>query len=298
MDQLRALAVFAAVVEQQSFAAAADQLNLSRTAASKLVRDLENMLGTTLLNRTTRSLSLTTAGSAYYEKIQPLLEQLTEADREASESTMEPTGKIRLAAPLSFGTKYIAPILGQFTKRFPQLKLDLILSDSDTDMISDQIDLAIRIGSLPDSTLMARRIATSSLMLCAAPAYLKEFGEPQSIDDLVDHQCLTFPYRTGHQSWQLVHKDGQKVSVPIRHSIWCNNGDALVNAAIEGAGLIYHPHFIVADALEAGLLMPVLQDFHGGEVAIQLVRPQSTYLPLRTKLMMDFVDKAIRTRFN
>lgn len=293
MDQVRALQVFVAVVELGSFKAAAEQHNLSRTATSKLIMDLEARLGTSLLQRTTRTVNPTQAGLAYFERAHSILDQLSEANQEASESTRRLHGKVRIAAPLSFGIRHIAPKLAQFSKAHPEVKLDFILSDMDSELVEERIDLAVRIGALSDSSLIARRISTSQILLCASPAYLTEHGEPKQIEDLKHHICHTFPYRSGHKNWQLHHAQHGSVLVPIEHTIWSNNGEAILSAAVEGSGIILQPDFIVSEAIRSGSLKVILPEYRGDEIPIQLVYPRAPYMPLRTRLLMDFLAETI-----
>ena len=191
MDKLRALSVFTTVVERGSFAAAADHLRLSRTAASRLVMDLEAELGARLLNRTTRRISLTPAGEAYASQARRILDQLEEADREASAQTLRPTGRLRVSAPMSFGVRHLAPRLKDYMTAHPEMQLDLVLNDRQVDLADEGFDLAIRIGRLGESALIAKRLARCRMVLCAAPSYLRDHGRPKA----------TFRRRRSYHAW-------------------------------------------------------------------------------------------------
>ncbi len=289
MDQLRAMRVFVAVVEQGSFAAAAEYAGLSRTAASKHVQDLEARLGAALLNRTTRSVSLTHTGAAYFERARRILDEIETADSEASLQTRVPRGRLRLAVPVSFGFRHLAPRLKGFMDSYPEVHLDLVVNDRQTNLVEEGFDLAIRIGELADSSLIARRIATSRLSLCAAPAYLEAHGSPAYPHDLAKHVCLGYPYWSGQNAWTFNGRDGETHKVPVKNQIWSNNGDLLLNAAVSGCGIIRQPDFIVHEALARGELVELLPDYMKPEIGIHAVYPPAAVIPLRLRVFIDHI---------
>jgi DNA-binding transcriptional LysR family regulator len=290
MDKLRALSVFASVVERGSFAAAADHLGLSRTAASRLVMDLEAELGATLLNRTTRRVSLTQVGETYAGHARRILEQVDEADREASAQTSNPRGRLRISAPMSFGVRHVAPRLKAYMTAYPDMQLDLVLNDRLVDLADEGFDLAIRIGRLADSALIARKLASCRIVLCAAPAYLRENGEPSSLSDIAKHVTLGYPYWAGQVAWTFAAPDGRDVRVPVKNQVWSNNGDALLNAAISGLGIILQPDFIVYEALRQGKLVELFEDFRSPEVGIHALYASRAFMPVRIRSFIEFLS--------
>jgi DNA-binding transcriptional LysR family regulator len=290
MDKLRALSVFASVVERGSFAAAADHLGLSRTAASRLVMDLEAELGATLLNRTTRRVSLTQVGETYAGHARRILEQVDEADREASAQTSNPRGRLRISAPMSFGVRHVAPRLKAYMTAYPDMQLDLVLNDRLVDLADEGFDLAIRIGRLADSALIARKMASCRIVLCAAPAYLRENGEPSSLSDIAKHVTLGYPYWAGQVAWTFAAPDGRDVRVPVKNQVWSNNGDALLNAAISGLGIILQPDFIVYEALRQGKLVELFEDFRSPEVGIHALYASRAFMPVRIRSFIEFLS--------
>lgn len=292
MDKLRALSVFAAVVERGSFTAAADHLGLSRTAASRFVMELEAELGATLLNRTTRRVSLTQAGEAYAAHARRILEHIEEADREASAQTSRPRGRLRISAPMSFGIRHLAPRLKGYMQAYPEMQLDLVLNDRLIDLVDEGFDLAIRIGRLTDSTLITRKLATCRLILCAAPAYLRDRGEPASLSDLGEHVTLGYPYWSGRDAWTFVAPDGALIRVPVKNQVWSNNGDALLNAAISGLGIILQPDFIVHEALTAGDLVELFSDHRPPEVGVHALYASRSFMPVRIRSFVDFLTQS------
>jgi DNA-binding transcriptional LysR family regulator len=201
MDQLIAMKVFVAVVDESSFSSAAEKLNLSRTMVSKHVMDLESHLDARLLNRTTRRQSLTGTGRAYYERANRILSEIAEADAEAMRQSLTPSGRLCVNAPVAFGVAHMAPNLGRYLERYPEVEVDLTLNDRVVDLVDEGYDMAIRIGWLEDSSLIARRIADSRMVACAAPDYLARRGVPSEPSDLANHQCLVYSYATAPDRW-------------------------------------------------------------------------------------------------
>ncbi|MBK1696262.1 LysR family transcriptional regulator [Rhodovibrio salinarum] len=290
-EHLSAMAVFARVVEEGSFSHAARGLGLSKSAVSKQVGRLEDRLGVRLLNRTTRQLSLTEAGTAFYEHCRQLV-----ADAEAAESAVThlaaaPRGTLRVNAPMSFGQLHVAPALPEFLAAYPELSVEMQLSDRTVDLIEEGFDLAIRIGQLRDSSLIARRLAPLRQVLCAAPSYLAAQGRPEHPHDLKDHECLIYSYLSWGREWRFQGVDGE-LRVPIRGRLEINNGDALLAAARQGFGIVMLPSFLGADDLKAGRLEPLLQDWcEPAAGGIHAVFPASRNLSPKVRVFVDYLAR-------
>ena len=286
MDKLTALKVFTSVVSESSFAGAAERLGMSRTAVSKHVMDLEAQLDARLLTRTTRRVSLTATGSSYYERAQRILADLEEADAEASQLTLNPKGHLRINAPMSFGISHIAPHLSRYLDRYPEVTVDLSLNDRQVDLVEEGFDLAIRIAELEESSLIARRIAYSRVVVCASPQYLEAHGVPEEPEDLTRHACLTYSNMRDPNVWRFAW-NGKETKIVVPSKAVCNNGDALMAAAISGLGIIYQPSFIVGPALRRGELVELLPDYVDGGFNIYAVYPSRRHLPARVRTFID-----------
>ena len=260
LDRLTGLEVFAKVAAVGSFSAAGRALGMSQTIVTKHVAALETRLGVKLFHRTTRRLSITEAGRDYLETTERILAEIDAADAAVAADRVEPRGLLRLNAPVAFGARQIAPLLAEFAQRHPQVTVELGLNDRLVDLAEEGWDLAIRIGSLSNSSLIARRIAPCRTVVCAAPSYLQARGTPRTVSDLADHNCLgyTLSRLTGVDRWAFGAKG--EVTVPVTGNLHANNGDALLAAAIAGQGVIYQPTFVVADALRAGTLLVLAMD--------------------------------------
>ncbi|MFJ7566752.1 LysR family transcriptional regulator [Herminiimonas sp. NPDC097707] len=288
MDILNCMKTFVAVVEAESFTAAGTRLDISKALVSKYVGILEDHLGTRLLNRTTRRLSLTESGLAYYERCLQILADVDEAEQVAAQSAAMPRGTLKVAMPVSFGTVRIAPLLTEYMRRYPEVRLDIALADRRVDLIEDGYDLAIRVGNLPESGLIARKLATDRIALCASPAYLKAHGTPHSPEELKKHACLNYSYSSSGDEW--VFGSGKtRAAVHIDGPMRANNGDMLRLAALDGAGLIWQPHFIVADDLKAGRLVELMKDESGTELGIYAIYPSRKHLSAKVRTFVDYL---------
>jgi DNA-binding transcriptional LysR family regulator len=274
LDRLTGLEVFAKVAAAGSFSAAGRAMGISQTMVTKHIAALEARLGVKLFHRSTRRLSITEAGRGYLEASERVLADLDAADAAVAADRIEPRGLLRLNAPVAFGAGQIAPLLTEFAKEHPHVGVELGLNDRLVDLAEEGWDLAIRIGSLSDSSLIARRIAPCRTMVCAAPAYLKAHGKPRAVAELADHNCLgyTLSRLTGVDRWAFgAHAD---VSIQVSGNLRANNGDALRAAAIAGQGIIYQPSFVVADDLRSGALVALALDHptveFGGIYAVYL----------------------------
>lgn len=288
MDVFVAMKVFTAVVDAGSFAAAADRLNLSKAMASKYVSNLEDHLGTRLLNRTTRRLSLTESGTEYYQRSMQILADVTEAEQVAGHASAVPRGTLKITMPLAYGQHRLGPVIAEYVRAHAEVKLDLSLSDRRVDLIDEGFDLAIRIGALPESGLIARKLGSVHAVVCAAPAYLAQHGTPSTPEDLAAHSCLGYTYTHSGDEWRFQH-DGTETTVQIGGAIKADNGDMLRLAAINGAGLIFQPMFIVADDLQEGRLVQVLPEYTSSEFGIYAIYPSRKHLSAKVRTFVDFM---------
>lgn len=273
MDRLTSMSVFVKVVAHHNFAVAARELGLSRAGVSKHVFALEEALGARLLNRTTRRLSLTEVGAIVYERYARILEEIEEVERSAGALQTNPTGVLRITAPVSFGIPHLAPALVDYMARYPDVSIDLGLNDRTVDLIDEGFDIAVRIGHLADSTLIARRIAPIRFALCAAPAYLERHGVPQQPSDLARHNCLEFSYRQTGGEWHFTGPDGTKQSVRVSGRLKVNNPQVLHSAALNGDGIEFDPTFIVGEDIAAGRLVLLLPEYTPLETDLSVVYP-------------------------
>jgi DNA-binding transcriptional LysR family regulator len=288
MDHLAGMAVFAKVVEARSFTAAAEQLGLSKSAVSKQISRLEDRLGIRLLNRTTRRLSLTEAGAAYYERCARIVAEAEEADLAITHLQAEPRGVLLINAPMSFGIAHVAPAIPDFLARYPELRVDMSLNDRIVDLIDEGFDLAIRIGALADSSLIARRLAESRMVAVAAPDYLKRHGMPKRPEDLKRHNCLSYSYMPQERQWRFETEAGLR-PVAVKGSFRANNGDAVRAAAVAGLGIAVLPSFIVGPDIRSGLLTPLLQDRMPLTTIVHAVYPHNRHLTVKVRAFVDFL---------
>jgi DNA-binding transcriptional LysR family regulator len=290
LDRLTSMEVFAKVTASGSFSAAGRAMGLSQTMVTKHIAALEARLGAKLFHRSTRKLSITETGRSYLETCERILADIEAADAAISADRIEPRGMLRINAPVSFGARYVAPLLGEFARLHPRVTVDLGLNDRLVDLVEEGWDLAIRIGSLDDSSLMARRIAPCPAVVCAAPSYLAARGTPRVVTDLSHHNCLgyTLSRRVGIDSWTFGSKGD--VSVKVTGDLRANNGDALCNAAIAGQGIIYQPTFIVAEALRAGHLVALQLDHPTIEFGgVYGIHSPGRHPPAKVRAFLDFL---------
>lgn len=292
MDQFSAMRVFRRVVELEGFAAAARDLNLSNAAVSKQVSALEMQLGTRLLNRTTRRLSLSEPGRLFYARTVRILDDLAEAEAELCEHAVAPRGRLRINAPMSFGIRHLPPVLASFRRRWPDLALDLALSDRIVDLIDESFDVALRIAALPDSSLIAKRLCTSRRVMVASPGYLAAQGVPAELAALHAHSCLIYGHHlAGEEVWAFETPGGPD-ELRVRGSLTANNGDILAAAAADGLGIALLPRFIVADALAAGRLVPVLAEHEPVGAGVFAVYPATRHLSAKVRVFIDHLAAA------
>lgn len=293
MDHLTALRVFREVVEGNSFAAAARRLCLSPAAVSKNIGELEAHLSTRLLNRTTRRLSLTEAGQQYYTQIAQILDDLDEADRALGPMQSEPTGTLRVSAPMSLTLTQLADAIPQFLCRYPQLSLDLRLDDRRVDLVKEGFDVAIR-GSdkLEDSSLVARKLMSMTHVLCGAPAYFSRHGVPDSPDALRQHECVQFSL-SGHARLWSFRKNDAQIDVPIDGRYKVTSSLAVREALLAGFGISLIPRIYVGDDIEQGRLVTVLDDWSTVETHVYAVYPSRRYLNSKVRAFVDFLIETL-----
>jgi len=288
MDRFQAMTVFAKVVEQGSFARAADRLAISTSACSRWVADLEAHLQTRLLHRTTRRLSLTESGQGFYERCVQVLADLDEAESAAGESAVRPRGTIRLTTAINLGVRHVSPAIAEFIARHPEVKFDVSLSDRVVDLIEEGYDLALRVGTPGGESVVARQIGETRLVACASPAYLAARGTPKALADLARHACVTYEYVAERGVWRFRDKAGKETSVRVSGPVQSNNGDLLAASAVAGAGIVYEPDFIVGPELAGGRLVPVLREHCHVVLPIYAVYPSRRYLSAKVRIFVEF----------
>lgn len=290
LDRITSMRVFMRATSAGSLSAAARHLGMSPAMATKHVDALEAHLGVKLFHRSTRRLTLTEAGNRYLEACQRILADIEETEAGIASQRVEATGLLRLNVPLVFGIRYIAPLLFEFSRRHPAVKVELGLSDSQVDLIDGGWDMAVRIGRLADSSLQARKLGDVPLVLCAAPAYLDARGVPRRVADLAQHNCLTYSLSTTTSAHEWVFGRNGDIRVKVEGDLLANNGEALLAAAVRGQGLIYSPQFIAVDAVRRGELM-VLELDHPAMIidGIYILYPPDRRPPAKVRVMIDYL---------
>lgn len=288
MDKLEAMNCFAKAVALGSYAEAGRALGLTRSAVSKAVMELEHLLGARLLDRTTRRVSATEAGLAYYESCRDILARVEETEMQVSRLHDEPKGVLKINAPLSFGILYLGPAIAEFMALYPGLKIELTLNDRFIDPLEEGVDVTVRIGALADSSLIARKLAPARRVLAASPVYLQEHGTPASPADLPRHRCLTYGHSTTLQRWQLG-RDGATINVTVNSVLCSNNGDVLRSAALAGRGIAILPTFLIGADLKEGRLSTVLPGYPPPQLGIFALYAPNRYLAAKTRVLIDFL---------
>jgi DNA-binding transcriptional LysR family regulator len=280
------MAVFAKVVESASFAAAARHFDMSPAMVSKHVSTLEERLGVRLLNRTTRRVSATEVGQDYYERSLRILSDLEDADRAAGNLQTAPRGLLRVTTSVSFGARQLAPLVAEYLAVYPEVSIELSLHDHYIDLLQERVDLAIRLGTLSDSSLIARKLCAVEMILCASPGYLRANGTPQKPHDLIKHNCLTHP---ASRAWTFSDRDGKDEVVRISGRLSANAGDALLALMVKDAGIALAPDYLVGDDLTAGRLVRLLPHYATRDTPVYAVYPHSHYLSAKTRTFIDFL---------
>jgi len=292
MDILPGMAVFAEVVEAKSFTGAARRLGMSKAAVSKQISRLEERLGARLLNRTTRKLSLTEVGAAFYERCARIVAEAEEAELAVTRLHETPRGTLRVDVPVDFGIQYLTPLLPAFMLANPELKVDISFNDRFVDLVDEGFDLAIRIGQLPDSSLIARKLAETGAVICAAPEYWDRHSRPTHPSELEDHNCFAYSYLATGNEWRLKGAEGE-IAVRVSGTLRANNGNALRQAAVAGLGVVATPVFMACDDLRAGRLEPVLRDYEAPRRGIYAVYPHNRHLSTKVRAFVDYLVEAL-----
>jgi DNA-binding transcriptional LysR family regulator len=289
MDRFQAVTTFCRVVEAGSFARAAERLGVSVSSVSRQVSDLEAHLGARLLNRTTRRLSLTESGQAFFERSVQLLADLEEAEVAVSAASVVPRGTLRLTCSATFGARHLAPAVAAFAARHAQMRFDVELSERVVDLVEEGYDLAVRVGETGSQNLVGRRIGTTRLVCCAAPSYLARHGEPKKPEDLANHACLTYEYAPTRNVWTFRDRRGGELGVRIGGPIHASNGRFLEALAAQGAGIAREPDFIVGPDVRAGRLQPILRRYEPPPLSIYVVYPSRRHLSAKVRAFADFL---------
>ncbi len=294
MNNERALRLFVSVVEENSISKGGARLSIPQSSASRMIAALEAGLGAKLLQRSTRSLHLTEAGALYFERARQIVTDLDEAAAAVRNISGAPSGLLRVAAPASFGRRYITPFLPEFSALYPQIEFGLSLSDSVEDLIGHGFDVALRLGDLPDSNLISRRLAGSISIVCASPTYLAANSNPTQLKNLQSHNCLLFRANPGKNTWAF-QQNGKEVNIKVGGSFYCNNGDAILAAALSGLGVALLPEWMVQEHLQTGQLRAVLPEFRSNPPVspIQAVFAHRQHIPLKTRIFVTFLREKI-----
>jgi DNA-binding transcriptional LysR family regulator len=291
VDRFDNMRVFAKVVESGSFTGAAARLGISASMVSQHVKELEERLGARLLNRTTRKVSLTETGRAYYERCTRLLADLEETEQAVSDMHAAPRGELRINATPSFGILQLAPAIADFTARFPGISVELMLSERPVDLIAEGFDVAVRVEELPDSSLIARQLAPCRIVVCGAPSYFERQGVPRTPADLTNHNCLTAAGNvlSYYRAWHLTAADGTALNISPMGNLRSNSGAVLIVAAFAGHGLVCLPTYFVGEALQSGRLVTVIDDYMAPPYTLRAFYPHNRHLSAKVRAFVDFL---------
>ncbi|ANS88025.1 putative HTH-type transcriptional regulator LtrA [Vibrio scophthalmi] len=292
MDQLGAMRVFVRVVQMGSFSAAAREQNTTQATISKKVAALEAKLSAKLLSRTSRELSLTEVGADYYERCMAILSELEEADANARSQMATPSGLLRVAAPVVFARQFIAPILSEFLTLYPDIQVDLLVSDKHVDLIADGVDVAIRAKQLEDSNFVARHLFDNPFAVAAAPQYLKQSAVIKTAEDLKDHNCIVYSMLKSINIWHF-EREGHRISVPVTGRSRCDNGDVILQLALDGEGIVHLPIWMLDEHVRSGRLELILQDYESKPLPFNAIYLQSRYVPLKVRCFIDYIKQKL-----
>jgi len=294
LDKLASLRAFVNVVELGSFAEAGRKLRLSRSAISKYVGELERDLGVQLLNRTTRQASPTETGQAYYERALGVLADLDAADQAATQLQSTPRGLLRVNAPMSFGTIKLGPVIADFMERYPDMQIQLVLTDEQVDPVQEGLDVTLRIAELEPSSLIARKLGDIERVVCASPGYFKKHGKPKTPADLRQHECLTYGFLSTGNQWKFTGPDGADQWIAPKWSLCVNNAEVLRDATVKGRGVTVLPVFLAESELKSGALVTVLDAFKPPQLSLYAIYPATRHLSVKVRLFIDFLVERMR----
>jgi DNA-binding transcriptional LysR family regulator len=295
MDRLEAMSIVLAVAEAGSLSAGARRLNMPPATASRKITELEEHLRAKLFDRSARKLTLTNSGLSYVTALKRILADLSEADRAASGEFVSPTGELIVTAPAAIGRLYLIPILAEFLRAYPEIDGRLLLVDQILSLPEDHVDVALRVGELPDSRLIALRIGTIRTVVCASPAYLEARGMPTTPDDLAGHDCIIYEGFVGPYVWKFV-RDGAEVAIAVRPRLVVSNPEAAFDAVRAGIGLGRGASYYVGAAIEAGTLTTVLDEFHLPTRPVSFVYPAGRFMPIKMRAFLDFAAPRLKAR--
>ena len=292
MDRLTEMEAFATVVDQGGFTDAARKMGISKSAVSKHVSSLESRLGARLLNRTTRRVSPTEIGLAYYDRALRVLNDAGEADALVSSMKSDPSGLLRVSAATDFGVLHLSPVLGDFLDEFPEISINMVLNNRYVELISEGFDMAIRIGELEDSSLRARKLCETTRRMVASPTYFQRHGRPQKIDDLNEHRLLHYSSQAGGAVWKLLAPSGERRQVRSSGGLSVNDGQSLLNAAVSGLGIAYLPSFLYAEALKNGQIEEAIPDLPVERLGVFAVYPPGRFTQPKVRAFIDYLVRA------
>ncbi len=279
---------FIAVVETGNFSTAARQLGTSVAQVSRKVGALESRLDAKLFYRNTRKVTITEAGSTYYHYCYPAIESLEEAERAISELQLSPKGNLRMSAPVSYGQKAIMPIINEYMKCYSDVNVDVFLANKKIDIIEEGYDLSIRLGALESSNLIAKKLTTRKLYICASPAYLSDYGQVGTLSELKSHNCLL-----GTLDYWRFEEDSHEKTIKVKGNFRCNNGPSLLNAALMGLGIVQLPNYYVDPYIKAGELVPLLEEYQTQDEGIWALYPENRHLSLKVKTLIEFLRQGL-----
>lgn len=296
MDKFQSIRAFTKVVEAGGFAAAARNMGLSRSVVNKYVINLENELGTQLLRRSTRQVTPTETGIAFYDRCKQILNELDEAISAVTELQERPTGNLRINAPMTFGTMHLSDVVADFMVSYPDVHVELVLSDRFVDPIEEGFDITVRVGEPhPSTSLITKHIVPARRVLCASPGYLEKHGEPEHPNDLKRHRCLHYGYQSSGSHWRLRGPDTEH-SVPINCVAWSNNSEILRDAAVKGLGIVQTPTFIAGRELQNGQLRTIMTDYPPFDTTLCALYPRHRHLSAKVRLFVDVLDERFGER--
>lgn len=289
MDRFENMSTFIRVVEAGSISGAADRLGVAKSAVSRRLKELEGHLGVELFHRTTRRMNLTDTGRAFYHQSVRILDDVIEAELATSQAHGTLSGSLKIALPSTFGIMHMGPAINEFLREHPQIEFDLDFNDREVDLMQEGFDLAIRIAKLPDSSLIARRLAPIQTVICASPSYIEQMGAPQMPDELVAHRCLVYSLLSDYEYWSLTDRDGKEIKTKIQPYLKASTGEFLKDAAVEGMGIIMVPSFIAYKEIESGALVQILNDYIPPKIEAYAIYPQTRHLSQRVRAFVDFL---------
>lgn len=293
MDKFQAMKVFCRVYEAESFKVASDSLGISRPMVTRFVNSIEEELGTKLLQRNTRNISITHAGRKYYQHCIAILDAVEEAESDMGELVQKPKGLLKISVPMDFGLSHIVPLLDRFSRLYPDIEFDVDFSDKRVDITESGVDVAIRGGNLGGDQFVARPLCYGKGYVCASPDYVAVHGMPQGLDDLKNHSCLLYSNSAIPDRWSMTDAQGETKNITVAGRFKVNNGGALVRFALAGLGVIYQPDFLVEKHIESGELVDLLPSYKGYEICFHAIYPQRKLMSRKVQLLLDFLQREL-----